>query len=59
MYAMSNVEVPVQLVIENLLEQNKKLTLELATLQAAVAGLQKDVDAAQLNGDASTQGEQQ
>lgn len=59
MYAMSNVEVPVQLVIENLLEQNKKLTLELATLQAAVAGLQKDVDAAQLNGDASAQGEQQ
>ena len=59
MYAMSNVEVPVQLVIENLLEQNKKLTLELATLQAAVASLQREVDSTQLTDDTSTEGEQQ
>ena len=56
---MSNVEVPVQLVIDNLLEQNKKLTLELATLQAAVASLQREVDSAQLTGGTSTEGEQQ
>lgn len=56
---MNNVEVPVQLVIDNLLEQNKKLTLELATLQAAVTSLQKEADSVQLTDNTSVEGEQQ
>ena len=41
---MKNVEVPAQAVINNLLEQNKALVLEVATLRVAIAELSKEIE---------------
>lgn len=41
---MNNVQIQAQSVIDNLLEQNKKLVLEVATLQAAVTELTRAIE---------------
>lgn len=41
---MGNIQIQAQSVIDNLLEQNKKLVLEVATLQAAVSELTKAIE---------------
>jgi regulator of replication initiation timing len=41
---MKNVEVSAQSVINNLLEQNKALVLEVATLKVAIAELSKEIE---------------
>lgn len=51
---MSNLEISAQLVVENLLEQNKVLVLEVAKLRAAVTQLSKEIQETQI----AEQGEQ-
>ena len=48
---MGNIEIQAQAVIDNLLEQNKKLVLELATLQAAVAERRRALEEESVEGD--------
>lgn len=48
---MGNIEIQAQAVIDNLLEQNKKLVLELATIQAAVAELRRTLEETSIEGD--------
>lgn len=45
---MSNLEISAQLVVENLLEQNKVLVLEVAKLRAAVAQLSAEIEKTQV-----------